>query len=104
MVVEVDNIDTIKNGNVLVDFYTTTCGPCRALNPVLEEIDQEFDNVQVAKIEVTRNPAASQVFGVMTVPTVMFLQDSQVKEVSQGFSGKADLTSMIKRHLNGHGF
>ena len=104
MVVEIDDINTIKKGNVLVDFYTSTCGPCKALNPILEEISTEFKDLRVAKVEVTRNPAASQVFGVMSVPTLMFIQDSHVKEVARGFSNKANIMSMVRKHLrNGNG-
>lgn len=103
MVVEVNDINTIKRGNVLVDFYTSTCGPCRALNPVLEEISEEFKDLKVAKVEVTKNPAASQIFGVMSVPTVMFIQDSHVKEVTRGFSTKDRIKSMVRKYLrNGH--
>lgn len=96
MVEEIMSIDTIRNGDVLVDFYTTTCGPCRAMNPVLEEISREFQDVKVAKVEVTKNPEASQMFGVMSVPTVMFLRDSKVKAVSMGFSDKKKIRSMIE--------
>lgn len=95
MIEEVKNIDKIKNGNVLVDFYTATCGPCRAMNPVLEDISQEFTDVRVAKVEVTKNPEASQMYGVMSVPTVMFLKDSKVKAVSMGYSDKSKIRSMI---------
>jgi len=99
MVLEIDNIDTIKRGNVLVDFYTTTCQPCRMLAPVLEEISQEYQNIKVAKIEVTRNPDASQMFGIMSVPTLMFMTDSQVKEVQRGFSNKQSIKDMINRNV-----
>jgi len=100
MVMEVSDAKIIQKGNVLVDFYTTTCGPCKALHPVLEEISKEFKNLTVAKVDVTQNPHVTQMFGVMSVPTVMFLKDSKVQDVSYGFSGKNALTSMVKKHLN----
>ena len=102
MVHEIDNLETIREGKVLVDFYTETCGPCKTMAPVLEEVSEQFSNVKFAKVELTRNPMASQMFGVMSVPTVMFLQDSQVKEVQRGLSinMKEDLKSMVQKHLN----
>jgi len=96
MVTEVTSFDAIRKGNVIVDFYTSTCGPCRALNPVLEEISKEFSNIMVAKVEVTRNPDVSQQFGVMSVPTVVFMKDAQIKHVSRGFSNKESFKSMVK--------
>ena len=99
MVTEVKDMDAIKDGNVLVDFYTTTCGPCLAMNPVLEEISREYDNLKIAKIEVTKNPKMSQQFGVMSVPTIMFLKNSKVQEISQGFRGKEAILTIIKKYV-----
>lgn len=99
MVTEVNTLKNMK-GNVLVDFYTTSCAPCRALNPVLEEISNEFASLTVAKVEVTQNPQASQEFGVMSVPTLVLMQDSKVKEVQNGFSNKNAIRSMIQKHIH----
>ena len=98
MVTEVSNMDSIKSGNVIVDFYTRTCAPCRALHPVLEEISNEFSNLTVTKVEVTQNPDLSQMFGVMSVPTVVFMKDSKVKHVSQGFSTKENFKSLVRKY------
>ena len=99
MVQEVTDLGTIMRGNVLVDFYTTTCGPCRALAPILEEVSQEIPEVRVAKVEVSRCSDASQVFGIRCVPTVMFLQDSKVRGMSQGLTTKKNIISMVRKHL-----
>lgn len=101
MVMEVTNINEISTGCVLVDFYTSSCMPCKLLNPVLEEISDRYKGLKVAKVEVTKNPDASQRFGVMSVPTVMLLQDAKVKEVAYGFSGKSNIVSMIEKHYAG---
>lgn len=102
MVMEVQDIKAINKGPVLIDFYTNTCAPCKAMNPALEEISNEFSNVKVAKIDVTKNPEASQKYGVMSVPTLMMMEDSKVKEISRGFVNKKLLVQMIKRNFNGH--
>jgi len=99
MVVEVTNLETLKKGKFLVDFYTATCGPCRVMNPILEEVSREMPEVQVAKVEMTRCPDATQAFGVHCVPTVMLLQDSKVHEVCQGLMSKANIRSMVQRHF-----
>lgn len=102
MVMEVQDMETIRSGDVLVDFYTSTCGPCKMMNPVLDEISEQFSNLKVAKIEVTKNPEASRMFGVMSVPTLIFLRDSKVREVSRGFLDKNKLVAFVKKNLNGH--
>jgi thioredoxin 1 len=99
MVKEVNNIDALNEGKVLIDFYTQTCGPCRALNPVLEEISKEFEDLQIAKIDVTENPALSQQFGVVSLPTVIFMENCKVRKVIRGLSTKEAISSMIRESM-----
>lgn len=100
MVTEVNDVSALSEGNVLVDFYTRTCGPCNQMNPILEEISEEYTNVKVAKVDVARNPDVSQMFGIMSVPTIMFMKNKHVKEIIRGLSNKKALTSMIKNCIN----
>ncbi len=99
MVTEVTDMNAISDGNVLIDFYADSCGPCRALNPILEEIAQEFDDLKVAKIDVTSNPEASQRFGVMGLPTVIFMKNRQVKQTLRGLSTKETILSMLRENM-----
>ena len=99
MVVEIKDMDTLKTGDYLVDFYTHSCAPCKAMHPVLEEISKEFSEVTIAKVEVTNNPQASHMYGVMSVPTLMVLRDSKIKEVTRGFQNKAMIRAMLEKHV-----
>ena len=105
MVVEIQDIDALKKGDFLVDFYTSTCAPCRAMSPFLEELSEEFEfqGVTIAKVEVTKNVAASQMYGIVSVPTLMVLQDSKIKEVTRGFQTKATMTAMLEKHVGKKG-
>ena len=98
MVTEVTDVDAISEGNVLVDFFTNTCAPCRAMNPILEEISEEFNNIKVAKVDVARNPGVSQMFGIMSVPTIIFMRNRKVRETVRGLSNKKALTTMIRKY------
>lgn len=93
----IDAVD--RKGDVLLDFYSHTCMPCKAMNPVIEEIANEYKKLTVAKINVSENPDAAQRFGVMSVPTVIFLRDSKVREEMRGFSGKEALKSMVRKNV-----
>ena len=99
MVVEIQDVNTLKSGNFLVDFYTQSCAPCRAMQPVLEELSNEFSEVTIAKVEVTKNPQASHMYGIMSVPTLMVLKDSKIKEVTKGFQSKAMLRALLEKHV-----
>lgn len=100
MVAEITNIDNIRKGNVLVDFYTTSCVPCKVMHPILEEISKEYSNITVARVDVTRNPDMSQMFGVMSVPTVILMKDNKVQHTVRGLQNKASLKSMIHQYIN----
>jgi len=101
MIAEVTDLNNIRTGNVLVDFYTTSCGPCRTMSPILEEIAMEFSHLKVAKVDVTQNPHMSQMFGVMSVPTVIFLKNNKVQHIARGLQNKASLKSMVMQYING---
>jgi thioredoxin 1 len=101
MVTEVTNIDAIRRGKVLVDFYTNTCGPCKAMHPILEELSKEMPNVKIAQVEVSENPDVSQMFGIMSVPTIIFMDNCQVKDTIRGFSNKQTLKKMVENCICG---
>jgi thioredoxin 1 len=100
MIKEAVSVNDINQGNVLVDFYTQTCAPCRALNPILEEISNEFQGIKVAKVDVVNNPEISQSFGISSVPTVIFMKDCQVKKIVRGLSNKETLMSMVRKCMS----
>ena len=62
---------------VLVDFYADWCGPCRMLAPVIEEIAQERSDLKVVKVNVDDADAVAARYGVMSIPTVLLLEDGK---------------------------
>ena len=60
---------------VLLDFYANWCGPCRMVSPLMEEIAEETPQILVGKINVDEEPELARQFGVMSIPTVVFLKN-----------------------------
>jgi thioredoxin 1 len=71
-----------KSGIVLVDLYADWCGPCRALSPILEELEGQMQGVTFAKLDTDASPNTTRSFGVMGIPCVLILKDGvEVKRV-----------------------
>src|SRR2546423_473040 len=63
---------------VLVDFWAEWCVPCRKVNPLLEEIANEMgDKVSVVKVDIDANPATTQAYQIMSVPTLTVFKGGQ---------------------------
>ena len=84
----------------LVDFTATWCGPCKQLDPIIQQLAHDWSGkVQVFKLDVDENPDIVMQFQVMGVPTVMlFIQGKPVERFS-GYRPKDRIVSKLSRHL-----
>ena len=82
---------------VLVDFWAPWCGPCKMLSPVIDEIAGELQDITIGKMNVDENPATPAKYGVRGIPTMLILQNGEVKATRVGALPKADLVNWIKK-------
>ena len=77
---------------VVVDYWAEWCGPCRMVSPVLEEIAKEHaDKIDVVKLNIDENPAVSQRYGIMAIPTMNVFSGGEVVKQIVGAKPKAAL-------------
>lgn len=85
---------------VLVDFWATSCGPCKIIAPLIEELAAEFQGrLKIGKINIEENPAVPTRYGVMSIPTLMFFKKGRVLGQIVGALPKAELKKRIEDSL-----
>lgn len=81
---------------VLLDFFAPWCGPCRTVLPIVDGIAREREDIRVGKINVTEEPELAGAFGVMSVPTLVVLEDGKVISRTVGMKSRGAILEMLE--------
>lgn len=88
----------IENKFVVADFFSKSCGPCRAMEPELKKVATMFPNVKVVKIDTAVHSDLAKKYGVLGVPSLFFFKDGELvdKNGTVGFRNKSALEKLFK--------
>ncbi len=82
---------------VLVDFWATWCGPCRAVAPIIDELAAEYEGkLKVGKVDVDAEQQLAGDFGVRSIPTLLIFNGGKLAEQLVGISSKSELVDKLQ--------
>ncbi len=89
--------EVTREGIVLIDFFATWCGPCKMLAPLIDQLAEENPDKKICKIDVDKNPALAERFGVMSIPTLILMKNGTPVEKAVGARSKKALEEFLNQ-------
>jgi thioredoxin len=93
IIASTDNVRSItsinqipREGNVVIDFYATWCGPCKKLGPLFSKLSNEYLTVSFLKVDSDEAEDLCKHYEVSALPTVLFIKNGEVVSIIKGFN------------------
>ena len=82
-------------GTAVLDFWADWCGPCRMFSPIIEQFAAKHPEVTVGKINVDEQPELAGQFGVMSIPSLFYMENGKVVRKTMGAMPKQEILRFI---------
>ncbi len=91
--------ELIMNANVpvLLDLWAPWCGPCQMIGPLVDELAEDFEGrALIGKVNVDSNPKISEMFGIKSIPTLIFMQRDEMVQRFSGLVPKPNMAEILE--------
>lgn len=98
-----ENFDDLleENDQVFVDFWATWCGPCKAMEPIVEELAEKYGgDVLFGKVNTEDNSDITSRYGIQAIPTFLFIKDGEVVDQARGALPQEAMDEKINKHFD----
>lgn len=98
MNVTVNNFNEViseKDKLIVLDFWASWCGPCKMLAPIFETVEGKYPNVIFGKVNVDEEEELARQYGIVSIPTLIFIKNREVVKKSVGYVDENQLCSLI---------
>ena len=85
----------ISTDVTVVDFFATWCGPCKMISPIIEKLANDITNVKFVKIDVDKHDELARIYGIMSIPTLIFFKDGKEVKRHVGFINEDKIKEII---------
>ena len=92
--------ETIKTGVTLVDFYADWCGPCKMLAPILEDLSNEYKDIDFVKVNCDDEMGLADRYQIMSIPAIFIFKDGKVLTSTGGYRPKEQMKNFIDEAIN----
>ena len=89
-----------SNVPVVIDFFAQWCGPCKMFGPIFESVAEDYeDKVKFVKVDIDESPEIAEKYFVMSIPTLKFIDNAEVKGSFVGAMSPDELEEWVDERL-----
>ncbi len=90
----------VLSGNLtVVDFYATWCGPCKMLEPIIEQVSEDYPDVTFGRVNVDANMDIANELGIESIPLVLYFKDGKQMDALLGYNSAAIVAGKVEKLL-----
>ncbi len=91
------NLDT--KDLIVIDFYADWCGPCQMISREIKEIAKQYKDLTIYKVNIDEFPEMAMEYDVLSIPTLLFIKDNEIKDEVIGYKDKIFISDRIDENL-----